>query len=256
MQQSILFEDDYLLAVDKIPGMLVHKSWLDSSATQFAQNLAEEYCGQKLHTLHRLDRPASGVLLFGKTPDVARAMLGQFSEQKIRKSYLLIARGWTKVSGVIDAPLAEELDKIADKFAKKDKPAKEAVTEYCKLAHTELAIPVSKYPKARYSLVLAEPKTGRKHQIRRHFRKISHHLISDTRHGDGRHNDLFIRHFGWKQLALRAMQVEFKHPANGQDVVIHAGLTDSWRDILAQLGWSRLTNVLDRPIPDWLHHIQ
>ena len=244
---DVLYEDEHLIAVDKPAGMLVHPSWLDKQADQFAVSEAAKIAGQKLHTLHRLDRPTSGVLLFGKHPEVARRMQTQFMDQSIQKEYICIARGWTKNEGVFDQPLKEQHDKIADKFADPDKPPQPAVTEYLKLGHTELAIPVSKYPKARYSLLLARPKTGRKHQIRRHFRKASHHLLGDTRFGDGRHNKFFIQNFDWRELCLRSVSMTFSHPmVSDQTLVIRSGLNSTWQQLLEQLGWQSVLDRIDK----------
>lgn len=247
----VLYQDDWFLAVDKPAGLLVHPSWLDRSATDFAQRRAEDLVGQKLHTLHRLDRPTSGVLLFGRTPEIARMMQQRFQERSINKEYLCIARGWTKNEGQFDQPLKEELDKIADKFADPNKDAQPALTHFTKLAHTEIGVPVGRYPKARYSLMLARPETGRKHQIRKHFRKASHHLIGDTKYGDGRHNRMFAQQFKWKDLCLRAYSLSFDHPITGNRLRIHAGLTEQWSELLPNLGWQVWQPLLqsDRLLP-------
>ena len=89
-------------------------------------------------------------------------------------------------SGLIDHPLKEKLDKIADRKARRNKPAQVAVTEYHRLATVELPIAIDRYPCSRYSLVEAKPGTGRKHQIRRHMKHISHPIIGDAKHGKGK----------------------------------------------------------------------
>ncbi len=242
----LLYEDDQLAAFDKPEGLLVHPSRLDRHADDFALHRAESICGQKLHTLHRLDRPTSGVLLFGKSPEIARLMLNTFVTRDINKEYLCIARGWTKTKGRFDAELEEIQDKIADRMANSDKPPQPALTLFEKLAHNELDIPVGNFPKARYSLCIAKPETGRQHQIRRHFRKSSHHLLGDTKYGDGKHNKLFRHRFHWDSLCLRALRVSFTHPMTKKKISIHSGLTAPWVELLDVMGWSYLEDQLQK----------
>jgi len=250
---NVLFEDDSLFIVDKPSGLMVHPSWLDRHETVFAQAIAEEMVGQKLHTLHRLDRPTSGILIFGKNSDVARSMLASFENHDINKFYLAIARGWTDSTGIIDKPLTVTLDPIADKYAQKDKPPQDAITCFSSLAQVELPYAVGRYDQARYSLNLVRPITGRQHQIRKHFRKISHHLISDTRYGDGRHNKMLIEQYHWKTLGLRAVRVEFPHPVTGDILVIDAGLNNLWRDLFMQWSWHSHIESIDQPSTEFIN---
>lgn len=241
------------MIVDKPAGLMVHPSWLDRHETVFAQTLAEQISGQKLHTLHRLDRPTSGILIFGKNPEVARAMLATFETHEVNKFYLAIARGWTEPAGVIDKPLTLTLDAIADKYARKDKPPQNAVTCFKSLAQAEVPFAVGRYDTARYSLNLVRPITGRQHQIRKHFRKISHHLIADTKYGDGRHNAMLLEKFHWRTLGLRAIRVEFPHPVTGKNLTIHAGLDNPWRWLFQQWGWQAEIGRIDQQSDAFIH---
>ncbi len=89
----------------------------------------------------------------------------------------------------------EELDKIADKFAREDKGPQPAVTDYRGMATTELPVATSKFPTTRYSLVELLPKTGRKHQLRRHLAHLRHPIIGDSKHGDLRQNRSAAEHW-------------------------------------------------------------
>ena len=255
LRLKVLFEDAHLLIVDKPAGLMMHPSWLDKHETDFAQARAEAHAGQKLHTLHRLDRPTSGILLFGKHPAVARNILAAFQKREIQKYYLCIARGWTADSGVIDLPLKEELDAIADRYARKDKPAQHAVTCFKTLDQVSLPIPVGRYDTARYSLVLVRPVTGRQHQIRKHFRKSYHHLIGDTRYGDGRHNLMVASHFDWRQLALRCVATDLKHPITGQSLAIRSGLTVEWLQLLTTWQWQTQVGLLNTLPSEYLQQL-
>ena len=164
---EILYKDDYLVAINKPSGLLVHRSPIDKNETEFAVQQLRDQIGQFVYPAHRLDKPTSGVLLFTLDKESAKLMSEQFRARETKKTYLAVVRGYTKEGGVIEHALVEKLDKIADKKAQKNKEAQEATTKYERLATVELPFSVGKYDKTRYSLVKLLPKTGRKHQLRR-----------------------------------------------------------------------------------------
>ena len=96
--------------------------------------------GQHVFTAHRLDRPTSGVLLMGLSSEAGRLLAQQFEQHQIQKRYHAIVRGWLMEEAVLDYPLVEELDKIADKFAREDKGSQPAVTHYRGLATVEMPV--------------------------------------------------------------------------------------------------------------------
>ena len=97
---------------------------------------------------------------------MARTLTEAFAARQVHKEYLALVRGWAPEEGLIDYPLKEQLDKIADAFSDPDRPAQEAVTAFRRLHQVELPFAVSKkHPTSRYSLVRLFPKTGRKHQL-------------------------------------------------------------------------------------------
>lgn len=215
---SIVFADEHLVAIDKPSGLLVHRSWLAKEAREFALQKLRDQIGQHVFPVHRLDRPTSGLLLFAKDADTARALTIEFTERRVMKRYHAVVRGYLG-DGVLDYPLREELDKIADKFAEQDKPAQPAVTAYRCLQRVELPFAVSKkHATTRYSLVELSPKTGRKHQLRRHMAHLRHPIVGDTHHGDGRHNNFFREHFCCRRLLLAATGLSFQHPHTKQTV--------------------------------------
>ncbi|MBI3773109.1 MAG: tRNA pseudouridine(65) synthase TruC [Gammaproteobacteria bacterium] len=235
---SILYQDPDLIAVHKPAGLLVHRSMIDRHETQFAVQLVRDLIGQRVYPVHRLDKPTSGVLLFALNADVARRMGEILVTGGVQKHYLAVVRGYADEQDVIDYPLLEELDAIADRRARQDKAPQPAITAYRRLATVELPLPVGRYTTARYSLLSIEPKTGRKHQIRRHMRHIFHPIVGDTTHGDGRQNDFFRQQFNCQRLLLAAMQILFQHPVHGEALVITAPLARDFRDIIDKLGWS------------------
>lgn len=233
---TILYQDQYLVAIDKPAGMLVHRSFLDRHETVFVMQTLRNQLGQHVFPVHRLDRPTSGVLLFALSADVARLLTEQLTEQHWRKFYLAVCRGFVKQAGVLDYPLKEQLDKIADKLADQNKDKQEAVTALWPLAQVELPIAIGKYPVARYSLVALQPLTGRKHQLRRHLSHLRHPIVGDTTHGEGKHNRLFAEHLNSHRLLLIAKRLELKHPVTGIDLVIEAPLGEV-KQLFTEFAW-------------------
>ncbi len=211
----LIYEDASLVVIDKPAGLLVHRSWIAREATQFALQKLRDQLGQRVYPVHRLDRPTSGLLVFGKDAETARLLSEQFAERQVIKRYHAIVRGYLG-DGVLDYPLKEELDKIADKHAQQDKEAQAAVTEYRCVQQFELAVAVTdQHPTSRYSLMELWPKTGRKHQLRRHMAHLRHPIIGDTRHGDSRQNRYFREQHGLTRLLLAATGLQFNHPHSG-----------------------------------------
>ncbi|MGO4891610.1 tRNA pseudouridine(65) synthase TruC [Flavobacterium sp. W21_SRS_FM6] len=233
MHLNIIYQDEYLVVIDKPSGLLVHRSMLDKHETEFAVQLVRDQINQHVFPVHRLDRPTSGVLVFALNPDIARLLGEQFSTQQILKRYITITRGHAPELGEIDYALKEQLDKIADKKAKQDKAAQAAFTTFTRLKTFELPFAVSRYPSARYSLLMVEPKTGRKHQIRRHLAHINHPIIGDTTHGDGKHNQFLKQHFDFSGLALSCLTMKFKHPVHQSDLSLHCQPADHITRLLA-----------------------
>ena len=229
---SIIYQDQYLVAINKPSGLLVHRSMLDKHETQFAVQLLRDQIGQHVFPVHRLDRPTSGVLVFALSADIARKLAQQFTTQTINKTYLAIVRGHIKEEGKIDYALKEKLDKIADKMAKQDKLAQEAVTFFNCLDKFELPFAVSKYASARYSLVQLTPQTGRKHQLRRHLAHINHPIVGDVAHGDGKHNAFIREQFNFNPLALTCKSMLLSHPVSEAPLVLRCDIDKNIFDLL------------------------
>lgn len=231
---EVLYQDNDLIVINKPEGWLVHRSWLDKHETVVVMQTLRDQIGQHVYPIHRLDRPTSGVLIFALSSEIARLLSEQFASSKIEKTYHAIVRGYVDGEAIIDYPLVEELDKIADKFANKDKPAQDAITFYKGLSKIELPIEVGKYKTARYSFVELKPQTGRKHQLRRHLKHIFHPIIGDSKHGDLHQNRAFSHYFAIKRLMLHASTVKLIHPITLKPITIHAKLSDDWLRILTE----------------------
>lgn len=207
---AILHHDARLVAVDKPAGMVVHRSEWCPDGEPVLQRLRDQI-GQRLYPVHRLDRATSGVLVFALDPDAARHLADQFAAHTIDKRYVAIVRGWPDATGVIDSPLAED----------PSAPSHPAVTEYTRCECVELPIAVGRYATARYALVDVRPRTGRMHQIRRHFAHLRHPIVGDVRYGDGRHNRMWRGVLHTPGMMLRAVSIAFEGPG-GEAVRIDA----------------------------------
>ena len=233
----IIYRDEYLIAINKPSGLLVHRSEIDRHETRFAVQLLRDQIGQMVYPIHRLDKPTSGILVFALSSEVARQLGDIFTRHDLTKTYVALVRGFAPEHGIIDHALAEELDKYTDKKARANKPAQDAITEFATLAKIEFPFSIDKYPCTRYSLVQCTPKTGRKHQIRRHLKHISHPIIGDAKHGKGNHNRFFQEKFVCGGLMLASTQMEFIHPITREPLTLIAPLSAKFIHIIHQFGW-------------------
>ncbi|MFD1802000.1 tRNA pseudouridine(65) synthase TruC [Mixta tenebrionis] len=243
---EIIYQDEWLVAVNKPAGWLVHRSWLDRKEKVVVMQTVRDRIGQHVFTAHRLDRPTSGVLLMGLSSEVGRLLAQQFEQHRMVKTYHAVVRGWLEGADRLDYPLTEELDKIGDKYAAPDKGPQQAVTDWRGLAITEQPVAIGRYATARYSLIELQPATGRKHQLRRHLAHLRHPIIGDTTHGDLRQNRGAAQHFGCGRLMLHASSLALNHPVTGEPLVIRAGLDAVWQRLMQQFGWQHCLPDLPR----------
>lgn len=218
MDLDVLYHDEFLAVVDKPAGLMVHDSKLARGETDFAADRLREQFGKPIFLVHRLDRATSGCLLLAFDRDSA-SLLGktlmsrEVEKPAFEKHYLAVCRGWpAEKEFSVDHPL----DGGPGKPLKKP-----AVTRFEKLATVELDEPSAGFATSRYALLRARPETGRFRQIRRHLKHLSHHLIGDTSHGDGRHNRAF-RMRGIHRMLLHAQRLAFVHPHDGRRIVVDA----------------------------------
>lgn len=237
---EILYQDEWLVAVNKPSGWLVHRSWLDRDEKVVVMQTVRDQIGQHVFTVHRLDRPTSGVLLMGLSSEAGRLLSQQFEQHQIQKRYHAIVRGWLMDDAVLDYRWWKSWIKLPTNFPVKIKDPQPAVTHYRGLATVEMPVATGRYPTTRYGLVELEPKTGRKHQLRRHLSHLRHPIIGDSKHGDLRQNRSAAEHFGCQRLMLHASQLTLTHPFTGEPLVIRAGLDDVWMQALSQFGWRGL----------------
>lgn len=209
---SILYRDEYLVAINKPAGLLMHRSSIARDVHVFAIQAVRDQLDVPVFPVHRLDRPTSGVLLFALDPDTQRVVNARFASHQVEKTYHAVVRGHPAESGSLDYPLS----------GRDDDRKKEAQTSWKRLRTTEVNAPVGRYPTARYSLLELRPSTGRWHQLRRHCAHLRHPIIGDTSHGDGRHNRFFRDTLLITGLCLHASSLRMAHPITEAPLHIHA----------------------------------
>jgi tRNA pseudouridine65 synthase len=234
----VLYRDEHLVAIHKPSGLLVHRTSLDAHERRFAVQLLRRQLRRRVYPVHRLDKGASGVLLFALAPPVASAMGEAVRRHGLRKTYLAVVRGHTADRGEIDHPLVRHFDPAERGREGLFGLAQEAVTAFCRLATVELPHRVDRYPTSRYSLLQLEPRTGRRHQLRRHMSHASHPIVGDSTYGKARHNRLFRELFGSDRLLLACVELRFDHPVTGVPLAIRAPLADDFAAVVEALGWT------------------
>ncbi|HAF36406.1 MULTISPECIES: pseudouridine synthase [Sphingobacterium] len=221
MPLEILYQDESIVAINKPHGLLVHRSAIARDASAFALQLLRDQLGKTVYPAHRLDRKTGGILLFSLNKETDQYLQKSFQERKIDKKYLAVLRGFAPAEGLIDYPLKRD-----------DGTVQEAQTSFRLLAQGELAVPFGKFPTARYSLVEANPITGRMHQLRRHFAHIFHPIIGDRPHGCNKQNKFWKEAYQMDTMLLHASELTFKHPLSGEDVHIKAPLQPDFIRVL------------------------
>jgi len=231
---EVLHHDDDLVAINKPSGLLVHRSRIDRTATAFALQAVRDQIGQYVYPVHRLDKPTSGVLLFGLSPEAARTLSAAFVERRVQKTYLAAVRGHPPEHITINRPLKPLRDKTTDANAASNPEPQPAVTHLCTRTTSERPFAIGKYATSRYALVEARPETGRMHQIRRHCNGIAHPILGDGKHGDYRHNHYLRDHLGIARLLLHAYHISLPH--RGEILTLTAPLPPDFIRALDHLG--------------------
>ncbi|MBN1137585.1 MAG: RluA family pseudouridine synthase [Anaerolineae bacterium] len=225
---DIVYEDQALIVVNKPAGMVIHpapghqRGTLVNALLAHLPDLAatgEGAGNARPGIVHRLDRDTSGLVLVAKNEQVRRALQRQFKARQVHKVYVALLEGRLQAArGRIEAPLGRD-PRHRQRMAVVP-GGREAITEYRLL---------SSYAGGDYSLVEAEPKTGRTHQIRVHFASIGHPVVGDPVYGRRRTRLPTPRQF------LHAQRLGFTHPLTGQPLEFEAPLPDDLAAVLRSL---------------------
>ena len=226
---DILYLDDYLAAVTKPPGLLVHRTGLDAGETRFALQMLRDQLGRPVWPAHRLDKGTSGVLLFALNADTAR-LLGQAFESGdgLQKTYRALVRGWPADEGLIDHPLK----RMPDDMRTERLEVQPAQSRFATLRRFELPMPHSQaqqgFASTRCAEVTLQPLTGRRHQLRRHMKHIAHPILGDATHGKGPLNRAVADLIGYQRLWLHAHTLTLPHPVSAEVLRLVSPLPTEW----------------------------
>jgi 23S rRNA pseudouridine955/2504/2580 synthase len=224
----VLYEDEWLLAVDKPAGLAVH----GGSGVSFGA--VEQLRAQRpelrfLELVHRLDRETSGVLLLAKKRSALTALHAAWRDGAVDKRYDVLVRGhWPDAKRKVQVPLTRFLTAEGERRVRADDDGQEAITVfYRQQVWSNLAPPLS--------LLEAELQTGRTHQIRVHLTHLGYPLSGDDKYGDFAWNRALAK-TGLRRMFLHARKLGFLHPATGEWLEIEAPLPEALRAFLDQLG--------------------
>lgn len=223
LTDTILYEDDHLLVLNKPSGTAVHGgSGLSFGVIEGLRVLRSEV--RFLELVHRLDRDTSGVLMIAKKNSALRALNEQLRHKEMQKDYLALVRGkWPLHLKTIQAPLLKNLLQSGERVVSVSTEGKPSETHF----DIEECFGFA-------TLVKVKPVTGRTHQIRVHMLHVGHPIAFDDRYGD-REFDRQLTQTGLSRLFLHAMAIIFKHPNTGKKMRIEAPLDSVLKHCLSQL---------------------
>ncbi|MCE4553211.1 pseudouridine synthase [Pelomonas cellulosilytica] len=225
MTLPVLHADEHLVAIDKPPGLLVHRTQLAAHEGEAALQLLRDQLGRPVWPVHRLDRGTSGVLLFALSAEVASLLGAMFEQGLMEKRYLALVRGWpARDGGLVDHPLARDPE-----LPSAGQPMLDAQTHWQVLQRLEWPVATdTRFATTRVALLAAEPLQGRRHQIRRHLKHIAHPILGDATHGKGPLNRAVAAHLGLQRLWLHAERLVLTHPITGAPLALHAPTDAHW----------------------------
>ncbi len=229
---DIIYEDDNIIVVNKPAGMVVHPAYGHSTGTlvnavlAHCPELAKAEDELRPGIVHRLDKDTSGLIIVAKNEGARRHLQRQFKARVVRKVYVALLEGWLEPArGVIEAPIGR--DKKRRKRMAVVKEGREARTEYRVVEYFGHEASRVSPP---YTLVEAEPKTGRTHQVRVHFASINHPVAGDRVYGFRKR-----RPRGLSRQFLHAQTLGFRLPGSDEYIELTTGLPDDLRVVLEEL---------------------
>lgn len=215
-----LYQDDQILAINKPPRMASVPSegipMQDTVLGMVQQQFADK--GFKPFLLHRLDFETSGILLFGKNEADREKLEGIFKQPDTHKKYIALLKG---------VPTGRSITKKL--------PARESPEEIFAKTEYKIITVIKGRHVPNCALIEAEIKTGRRHQIRKHFSSVGHPVILDRRYGDQQFNRKFRLRFRLGRQFLHAARIVFRHPFSEKLICIDAPLPMDLQSTLKRL---------------------
>lgn len=221
---EIIYEDDYIVAINKPAGLLVHRTKLAKDVKAYAVQILRDQVGYQVTPIHRLDRKTSGVLLFAKQQEFVHPFQLILQANQTQKRYVAVVRGFFPGEIIVNHPLINENGKT-----------QEAITQFRLLQNTEIPLPFGKFETSRFALVEAFPQTGRMHQIRKHLNHLRHPIIGDRPHGCNKQNALFLEKFSLREMLLHAESVDLIHPFLAKRIIINAEIPAHFKRIMNRI---------------------
>jgi 23S rRNA pseudouridine955/2504/2580 synthase len=217
LQGAILFEDDFLMVLNKPSGLAVHAG--TGSATGLIEAMRQLYPRYPgLELVHRLDKGTSGCLLLAKTGKACKAAMDAFRQRDVAKIYHVIVSGkWPKSLQVVNQALRRMPERNGERRVAADDSGKASETRFRIL---------ESYPDA--TLLEARPLTGRTHQIRVHAAESGHPVLGDDKYAEGKRK-------GINRLCLHAASLALTHPVTGKPLQVSAAYDASLQSIIRQL---------------------
>lgn len=207
---KIVYEDEWLMVVDKPSGMLViptPKKETNTLSDLLNKELDERGIEANAYPCHRLDRETSGLILYAKGKRAQKLMMDEFKLRRVKKIYTAIVQGNPKKdSGIIKFNI----------FNRNKSRSEEAITKYRVLERRK-----------DYSIVEAEPVTGRTNQIRIHFARIGHPILGERVYAFRK--DFKLK---FKRVALHAGVLEFMHPVTKKDMKFTSKLPEDLENLI------------------------
>ncbi len=206
---KVVYEDEYLIAVEKASGILSIAT--DKEREKTAYNIVKNYVKsrnplEKLFIVHRLDRETSGVMIFAKTEEMQQILQTNWQKMVLERTYVAVVEGKVeKNSDTIISYLKENSAFVTFSSDKEIEGSKKAITHYTVLKRSK-----------GFSLVEANIETGRKNQIRVHMQSLGHSVVGDKKYG-ATTNPL-------GRLGLHAKSIIFKHPKTGKVLSFQTGI--------------------------------
>ncbi len=225
---NILFEDEYIIAINKPPGMVVHpapghyENTFVNALLYHCKNIAPVEGDLRPGIVHRLDKNTSGVLIAAKTEDAHRKLIQAFSQRQMKKEYLAICYGKPE-NQTIEKPIGRHPTKRKE-MCVSDK-GKSALSTLHLLAYNE-----------KKSLVLVQPETGRTHQIRVHLQSVQCPIVGDPVYGP---DTKAKRHY------LHAYRLSFLHPVTHSPLVIVAPIPEEMKQMIQKEFCQNSKNLVD-----------
>jgi tRNA pseudouridine65 synthase len=216
---SILYQDEFLVAIDKPAGMIVHPGREPEGAEWIAMKRLRDQLGQRVFPVHRLDRPTSGVLLFALDKKTASLAQQAFELRNVVKTYHAIVCGSVPERWICETPLSNDPE---------DEPLPAKTTFECLAVTPEALFPAE--PTLVLSLLKVTPATGRFHQIRRHLLESGYPIVGDFRYaGMERSYELGEMLGTGTRMLLQAKVLELDHPQTGVSLKIEAPMDAAMR---------------------------